>query len=220
MPAEAPVARGRSWVALRVIGSLIAAGFVALLVYGVFAQAADTTIDDALSRGEAVAAPGFALERLEGGSAGPFAGLWSRAAADGRVDLTELRGTPVVLNFWASWCVPCREEAQVLRRGWERARARGVLFLGLNQQDVREDARDFTRQFALTYPNVRDPSKATARRWGATGIPETFFLSARGEVVGHVIGTVDDRLLARGVAAARSVRPLGADRGGAQLPAR
>lgn len=220
MPAEAHVVRGRSAIALRVIGALIAVGFVALLIYGVLAQAADTTIDDALSRAEAVPAPGFSLERLEVGSPGPFADVWNRAGTDGRVDLSELRGTPVVLNLWASWCVPCREEAPVLRRGWQRAQSRGALFLGLNMQDVREDARDFIRQFGLTYPNVRDPSKATARRWGATGIPETFFVSARGDVVGHVIGTVDDRLLARGVAAARSGRPLGADRGGAQLPPR
>ena len=108
----------------------------------------------------------------------------------------------------------------MLQEGWRRARPRGVLFLGLNMQDVREDARQFRRDFGLDYPDVRDPTNATARKWGATGIPETYFVSANGKVVGHVIGTVTAHQLDEGVAAALSGRPRGADQGGEQRPTR
>jgi cytochrome c biogenesis protein CcmG/thiol:disulfide interchange protein DsbE len=205
---------------MRALGLLAVVGFIGLLVYGVMAQSPDTTIDDALARKESVAAPGFALDVLTSGKPGPLAGPWNRAARDGRVDLEELRGTPVVINFWASWCDPCRQEAPLLQRGWRKARQRGVLLVGLNMQDTREDALHFLGGLRQDFPNVKDPSNETSRRWGATGIPETFFISPAGDVVGHVIGTVTDRQLADGVTAALNGRPRGAVEGGEQRPTR
>ena len=114
------------------------------------------------------------------------------------MSLRELRGTPLVLNFWASWCDPCRAEAKVLERAWKQQSAGDVLFLGLDAQDAREDARDFIAQFGLTFPHVRDPGNDTQRAWGVTGLPETYFIAADGRVVGHVIGTVDDEQLRDG----------------------
>ncbi|CAA9483264.1 MAG: hypothetical protein AVDCRST_MAG53-890 [uncultured Solirubrobacteraceae bacterium] len=213
--------RGRLGLVARVVGVLCAVVFVALLAYGVVAQAPDTTIDDALARQTAPAAPGFRLDVLSSGDPGDrLRTAWGRASRDGRVDLEELRGVPVVLNFWASWCQPCREEAPLLQRGWTSGRRQGVLFLGLNQQDAREDAERFLGEFGQDFPNVKDPSNATSRRWGMTGLPETFFLSSRGDVVFHVIGTLSSAQLRDGVAAARGARPLGADRGGEQRPTR
>jgi cytochrome c biogenesis protein CcmG/thiol:disulfide interchange protein DsbE len=207
--------------ALRAIGVLAAVAFLALLAYGLTTRSADRTIDDALSRGEAVAPPGFALSPLAGGSpSGPAAAAWRRASADGEVALDELRGTPVVLNFWASWCDPCRAEAELLERGWREAGRSDVLYLGLDAQDATEDARDFIAQFGLTFPHVRDPSNGTSREWGVTGLPETFFLAADGRVVGHVIGSVNEQHLREGVAAARAGRPQTAARGGEQRPTR
>jgi cytochrome c biogenesis protein CcmG/thiol:disulfide interchange protein DsbE len=200
---------------MRVAGIALAVGFVALLVYGLTTEAPNSTIDDALSEGRAVPAPDFELAPLTGGPE-PF----RRAARDGRVALAELRGSPLVVNFWASWCDPCREEAEVLERRWRRARNDGVLFVGVDSQDAREDARDFISQFRITFPHVRAPGKETEREWGVTGLPETFFLAADGRVVGHVIGTVDDGKLAEGIAAARAGRPRGAKRGGEQKPTR
>jgi len=201
----------------RLIMALVMAGFLGLLAYGVLARAPDTTIDDALARARPVPAPGFALSVLARGSVpAPLGPRVGRALEDGRVDLRELRGTPVVLNFWASWCIPCREEAPLLQRGWQRHGADGVLFLGLNQQDVREDARGFLREFGQTFPQIRDPDKTTARRWGATGIPETFFLRRDGRVVGHVVGVVSSRQLEDGVRAAVTGRPVGSQVGGSR----
>jgi cytochrome c biogenesis protein CcmG, thiol:disulfide interchange protein DsbE len=207
--------------AARVLGVLIAAAFVTLLVYGVVAQAPDTGIDDTLARAEAPRAPGFELPVLHPGSLGnrlePIA---DAAARDGRVALAELQGVPVVLNFWASWCIPCREEAPLLEREWQRARASGVLFVGLDMQDVTQDARDFLEEFQISYLNLRDKRKDVARRWGVTGIPETFFITPKGMIVGHVIGALTQDQVRRGIAAARSGRVVGALSGGARLPTR
>jgi cytochrome c biogenesis protein CcmG/thiol:disulfide interchange protein DsbE len=198
--------------AVRTVGLLAAAAFVALLVYGITSKAPNRTIDDSLARGEAIAPPAFDLATLADGSDPPAA--WRRAAADGRVRLRELRGTPVVVNFWASWCDPCRAEAKVLERGYKAAD--GALFVGIDTEDATEDARDFIDQFSLTFPHVRDNGRETRRDWGVTGLPETFFIAADGRVVGHVIGSVDDQQLRDGIAAAKAGRPQSAAEGGEQ----
>jgi len=216
-----PTRGSRLGTAARAFGVLCAVAFVALLVYGIVAQAPDTTIDDALAARRAPPAPELRLPVLTNGTQGDrLQDRWQRAARDGDIDLQELRGAPVVLNVWASWCIPCREEAPRLQRGWESARRQGVLFLGLNQQDARTDALTFIRELGLDYPNVKDPSKETSRRWGVTGIPETFFITARGDIVSHVIGTVSDEQLRDGVAAARQAQALGSQDGGEQRPTR
>jgi cytochrome c biogenesis protein CcmG, thiol:disulfide interchange protein DsbE len=78
--------------------------------------------------------------------------------------LSELHGVPLVINFWAAWCDPSRADAPRLQEAWLSARRRGVLMIGVNEQDAREDARDFVRHVRLTFPQVRDATRDTARQ--------------------------------------------------------
>lgn len=87
-------------------------------------------------------------------------------------------------------------------------------------QDITDDARDFLHEFEVSYPNLRDPTDEVARDWGVVGLPETFFVDARGRVVGHVIGEVSSDQLSEGISAARSGRVVGERAGGESRPSR
>lgn len=200
----------------RALGVALAVAFVALLAYGLMSRSPDTTIDDSLAAARPAPAPGFELPVLL--APRPARGL-EPALDDGRVSLRELRGQPVVLNLWASWCGPCREEAPLLERVWRGQGRDGAVFVGIDQQDITGDALAFLRELDVTYLNVRDRGNEVARRYGATGLPETFFISRRGAVVGHVIGVVSADQLRRGIDAARAGRTLGVREGGQRRPA-
>ena len=199
--------------------SLIAA-LLALLVYGLTASSPDDSIDSRLAERRPAGAPALELPVLQPGSPGPLTDELRPALADDRLSLGELRGIPVVLNFWASWCPPCRSEAPLLESMWRSLRAQGIVMLGLNMQDLTGDARAFLREFRVSYPNVRDQSDDVAIDWGVAALPETFFIDARGRIVGHVIGAVSDSQLRAGISAARSGKPVGARSGGDRRPTR
>lgn len=224
MPTEAPAppeARGPLRLVGRALAVVVAVLFVGLLAYGLLSKAPNDSIDEGLKRSGSAPAPAVKLAVLERGSLGPLLrAKVGPALAGPRVALDQLRGVPIVLNFWASWCDPCRLEAPVLQSTWERARAGGVLFLGLNMQDITDDAHAFTRDLRITYPSIRDRSNGIAQRWGVTGLPETFFISPGGRVVGHVIGAVSARQLADGITAARAGGGLGVEGGGARRKTR
>ena len=162
------------------------------------------TIDEHLARGEAASFPALSLKVLARGAPGRFAGIWDRAAGDGRVTLAELRGVPVLVNFWASWCDPCQREAPRLRDGWRDANRSGVLFVGVNAEDKHDDAINFDGHYRLTYPNLVDPSGASLDALRATGLPETYFLDRAGRIVAHVVGEMSREELRAGIAAAQS----------------
>jgi cytochrome c biogenesis protein CcmG/thiol:disulfide interchange protein DsbE len=193
----------------------LVAAFVALLAYGLASKGTEDRIDEALASGHAAAAPGFSLEVLARGDLPPrLGGPLAATVERGRLALADLRGHPVVLNLWASWCTPCREEAGRLERGWRALGPKGVLFVGLDIQDLRGDALGFLRKYGATYPSVREPGRDVANSYGATGIPETYFIDRRGRVVGHVIGVVSAAQLAAGARAALAGRVAGRTSGG------
>ena len=130
-------------------------------------------------------APAFDLETLDGG----------------RLSLAELRGSAVVLNFWASWCIPCREEAPLLTAADANYGPRGVRVLGVVYQDSAENTRDFMRRYGQTYPGLLDPDGRTAIDYGVFGIPETFFIDASGVVRSRQVGALTEAELRRKIEA-------------------
>jgi cytochrome c biogenesis protein CcmG, thiol:disulfide interchange protein DsbE len=146
-----------------------------------------------LSRGHTIeasplvgkAAPDFHLQGLDGkpGSA---------------VRLSDLRGQVVVVNFWASWCAECRVEQPDLDQTWNRFRDAGVVVVGVDFQDTEGDARAYLAEAGSTYPVVVDTDSTAALAFGLRGVPETFVVDQRGEIVERVIGPVEaDRLADR-----------------------
>jgi cytochrome c biogenesis protein CcmG/thiol:disulfide interchange protein DsbE len=168
-------------VALAVLG---VGALIGLLVYGVKATGPGHTLDDAIARGQRPAAPAIALPRLDGGATAALA---------------DYRGRVVVLNYWASWCTPCRQESPLLERWQRRISARGGTVLGVDSLDVTADARAFVDKFRLTYPMLRDRDGATQKRFGVTGYPETLILDRGGRIAALRRGPVDDAFLRRTV---------------------
>jgi cytochrome c biogenesis protein CcmG/thiol:disulfide interchange protein DsbE len=104
------------------------------------------------------------------------------------INLDDLVGQGVVINFWASWCDPCREEAELLEMAWRREKDNGIVFLGLDYLDQEPAAKKYLEEFDITYPNGPDLRSQAARRYGIKGVPETFFVNPEGEIIEIVIG--------------------------------
>jgi cytochrome c biogenesis protein CcmG, thiol:disulfide interchange protein DsbE len=151
-----------------------------LLLYGVLQGDDESGIDEALADGRRAAAPALSLPKLEGG---------------GETSLDDYRGKVVVLNFWASWCAPCRDEAPLLERWHKRIAAQGGTVLGVNALDSTDDAREFVRRFGITYPNIRDVSGERLKPFGIAAYPETFVIDRRGRIAALVRGPVTERFL-------------------------
>ncbi|MSQ23496.1 MAG: TlpA family protein disulfide reductase [Chloroflexi bacterium] len=112
-----------------------------------------------------------------------------------RIQLADFRGKPLVLNFWASWCVPCRAEMPYFERTFETYRAWGVTFVGFAVEDDPGAARDFLRELGVTYPAGIDYRNETAVRYRLTGLPTTIFIGADGNIFRTINGPVTEQEL-------------------------
>ena len=106
------------------------------------------------------------------------------------IRLSQFRGKVVVINFWASWCIPCRDEAPFLEKTWHDYRDRGVVLIGVDWSDPETDARRFIKEFNITYPNGPDIGTKIGQLYRIRGIPETYFVGKDGNLHGNSLGPV------------------------------
>ncbi len=162
-----PTTRRRRGIRLALI-LVPALAFVALLVAAVLREGGSLQAGDP--------APAFSAPRLDG---------------SGTLSSGDLTGKPYVLNFWASWCAPCKDEAPMLSRAATRYEDE-IAFVGVDIRDARTEALRFIEEHGLDYEHVRDDSLAIYDDFGLTGQPETFFVDGRGVIVRHVAGPLTE----------------------------
>jgi cytochrome c biogenesis protein CcmG, thiol:disulfide interchange protein DsbE len=135
------------------------------------------------------AAPDFSVKLFD-----EYRGGWSTDT----VSLANLRGKGVVLNFWASWCKPCEEEAATLESTWKQFQNKGIVFAGIDYLDQEPSAKRYLANFQVSYPNGPDLEGKISQRYAIRGVPETFFIDPEGKLVGcRQVGPIDETELQR-----------------------
>lgn len=107
------------------------------------------------------------------------------------ITLSELRGQPVVVNFWASWCVECYKEAELLEQAWQDYKDQGVVFIGIDHLDTEKEALAYMAKYGITYPSGPDMGDKASQAYGITGVPETFFIDKNGNIIHVQIGPIE-----------------------------
>lgn len=157
---EAPAAAtGRGRTIALVVGIILVGGILLISLLGL--RQANTPRPE-VGR----PAPSFSLPLFDGG----------------HIALADLKGKPVVVNFWASWCVPCVDEAPQLEQAWRAYKERGVGFLGIDYVDTEPKAREFMEKHGITYPNGPDLGSRISQEYRIKGVPETFVIDKDGIV--------------------------------------
>ncbi|HKV58756.1 MAG TPA: TlpA disulfide reductase family protein [Ktedonobacteraceae bacterium] len=183
LPVQPPARKNRRKrsIIIFVVVSLVNVGLLALLWSQLLTPAPSTTSGQTTSVDPLIGhpAPAFTLAALNMPSG--HAKLFS---------LNELKGKAIVINVWASWCVPCNQEAPMLQATWKQMQVKdkdsNVVFLGIDFQDSSKDALTFMNKYGIGYPNVLDASGSVSIDYGVTGVPETIFINSKGTVVSTV----------------------------------
>jgi cytochrome c biogenesis protein CcmG/thiol:disulfide interchange protein DsbE len=164
-----------------IIAAVVAAALIGLLGYGLSSRGGDRTLDEAVARNERPAAPSSTLPVLGSTAKRTLAGL---------------RGKVVVLNFWASWCTPCKTEAPALAATQRRLERDGTgTVIGVTRDDSTPDSLAKVREWKVNYPSLRDVDNLLAKKYGSKSVPETFVIDARGRVVALSRGQIDQAFL-------------------------
>jgi cytochrome c biogenesis protein CcmG, thiol:disulfide interchange protein DsbE len=157
---------------------------LALLAYGIAQNQTSESIDSQLAAGKRPVPPALTLPPLGGGAP---------------VSLASFRGKVVVLNFWASWCPPCKEEAPILSRWQPRLKAQNGTIVGVDVLDVSSDAQRFATEHKLDFPHLRDGDGSRLKAFQVVGYPETIVLDRKGRIAATSRGTIDDRFFTKKV---------------------
>ena len=163
------------------ITAFVVIGFLGLLIWGMLNRQPITGLSGITMVKHP--APDFNLTTFEGKA----------------LSLADLKGQPAVINFWASWCPPCRDEAPILERTWRAYENQGLRFVGINIQDRKEDALSYIREFDITYPNGPDPAGEITIGYGVSGLPVTFFVSGDGKILRRWVGAVEPNVLVNSI---------------------
>ena len=160
---------------------LAALAVVGLLAYGLAKKGGA-----AVEVGDPIPSASTNLPRLEGG---------------GQASIADYQGRWVLVNVWASWCTPCRSESPALERFYDAHRGRDFTILGIDSNDLSDDANNFVKRYGITYPQIRDGNGDFAKDdLGTTGVPESFLVNPKGRLALHSLGPVTDRYLEENVA--------------------
>lgn len=170
---------------------LAGVALIGLLAYGIATRSPSRTLDDALASGLHPPAPSATQ-------------LLPLLAAPGRRSLSSYVGHVVLLNFWASWCEPCREEAPRLERLQRLLALHGATVLGVTYKDAAADSESFVRRYRLSYPNLRDISGEFAHAFGTDALPESFVIDRAGRIVAISRGEAGEQFLQRAATLAAS----------------
>jgi cytochrome c biogenesis protein CcmG/thiol:disulfide interchange protein DsbE len=170
-----PMVSARTWAVV-----IAAFAVVGLLAYGLAKKGGS-----AIAVGAAIPAATTDLPRLEGGGTG---------------SISDFEGRWVLVNVWASWCTPCKTESPVLERFYDANHGRGFTILGIDSNDLSDDAVNFVDRYDISYPQLRDGNGDYAKsELGTTGVPESFLINPQGRLVLHSLGPVTDRYLEQNV---------------------